>query len=145
MSRLNDYFLQIMGITTWHRKNESPCEYLLLLTPQESKPNAKLKALIERLIDAVDWPHDTTQKIGFDHEFNAEKIKAKVQALQPKKIIMFGIDFAKHLDLPPKEQTYMIEGTIPCAIVSSLNSLLEDKAAKRRTWDLLQKFENNLA
>lgn len=142
---LKDYFLSVMGIPRFILRERSQCNYLLLLSPLEAKPTHAMKALLSRLIDAIHWQKEATQRIGFQQELNKEYIQERVGVFSPQKVIMFGIEFAQTLGLKPKEQIYMLkipenENAIPCAIVSSLDSLLKDKVAKRRTWELLQRL-----
>lgn len=142
---LQQYCLQAMGITQWKERTAlAPQSFPYLLGVEHTEVGLTLEKqqLIERLLQALRWPMEQvfTYLIPIDHF--PEAFYQKIAELQSEKVILFGCALAKRLNLD--QNAAVIELTKPhlfsVAIVSSLDELLQDKEAKRRTWQMLQPF-----
>ncbi len=124
MTPLQNYCLQVMGITQWqlrnHTEESSEKPYLLLL--DETLTDEK-NQLLARLLQAMQWQGKARIECVQANEHIQDKI-ANVQ-----KIVVFGQNLAKQV-----AQSDVIVS------IPSVQEMLANVDAKKRAWNILKVF-----
>lgn len=124
MSALQDYCLQVMGITQWQLKtndNSLPKPFLLLL--DETLDDQK-NQLLTRLVQAMNW--QGRESIESVH---SDTIQDKIASAQ--KVVVFGEALAQKLNI--KQENNLV-------VVPLISQMLKDLEAKKRAWGILKKL-----
>ncbi len=122
MSALQDYCLQVMGITQWQLKtndNSLPKPFLLLL--DETLDDEK-NQLLTRLVQAMNW--QGRERIESVH---SDSIQEKIALAQ--KVVVFGEAISKQ---------FINHSCV--VIIPSVAEMLKNVDAKKRAWGILKGF-----
>jgi DNA polymerase III psi subunit len=110
---LQQHCLHYMGIMQWEVRS---CDYLLIIN---EKVDEASQQMLDRLLQALHWPQAQVQYLSHPADL------AKIQNLQPKHILLFGIGDAE----------YPMQNIIQ---LPSLTQLLTDRSMKKQAWEVLQ-------
>ncbi len=126
ISLLQDYCLDLMGITQWQSKANmvDPKPYLLLLNENLSEEKNQL---LTRLIQALKWPLQNTH-IEVIANWHYANIEALIDKYQVQKLVVFNEQF----DFEAKGIAYVA--------IPSVSEMLNNIEAKKRAWAVLQKL-----
>lgn len=127
---LQNYCLEAMGITRWvdRTKLNSLVTCLIMIDLQEKEGFSELSSdkqqLLERMLQALKWPHNAMKIIFIAHQQVA--LEEYTQKYQPQKMLLFNI--------PNTLETQDIQ----VAVLPSLGDLLSSPAAKKQAWKVMQ-------
>ncbi|MBS0287299.1 MAG: hypothetical protein JSR17_08390 [Proteobacteria bacterium] len=122
MTDLQDYCLEVMGITQWQLRQK---QYLFLLT--ETLDEEKNQLLV-RLMLAMKWDKALTSIKVIATPVNQDKLKAIIS--QAQKVVLFGQELSNLVT--------ECRDTLVC--IPAVSEMLVHAQAKKKAWQILQKL-----